>query len=100
MDRIDIQDLSSHLRQRRMLSGITWTFALGPVLLRTHACARTRTGLLGLQVAMLGHFWIAPFHALHAALQRWAATSCPGTLDAGFLCQDRTESVHCASRVS
>ena len=32
-----------------MLSGISWIFALGPVLLRTHTCAHTRTGLLGLQ---------------------------------------------------
>ena len=37
----------------------TWTFALGFVLVRTHTCALmlkkifTRTGLLGLQVAIL-----------------------------------------------
>ena len=40
-----------------VLSGISWTSDLGPVLPRTHACAHTRGGLLGLQV-MLGHFWI------------------------------------------
>ena len=51
-----------------MLFGIIWIFALESDLLKTHACAHTRTGLLGLQVAMLGHFWICPFHALHAAL--------------------------------
>ena len=74
-----------------MLSGITWTFALGPVLLRTHACAHTRTGLLGLQVAMLGHFWTCPFPCAACSAccaSEWAATSCPGTLDAGFVCQD------------
>ena len=34
MDLIDIQVLSSHPRQRRLLSGITWIFALGPLPLR------------------------------------------------------------------
>ena len=40
-----------------MLSGIIWAFALRPVriLLMTHACPHTSTGLLGLQVTMLGH---------------------------------------------
>ena len=67
-----------------MQSGIIWTFAVGPVLLRNHVSARTRTGLLGLRVAMLGHFWTCPFP--------WpcAATSCPRTQDAGFVCQDKT----------
>ena len=88
MDHIDIQASSGNSEK---LSGITRTFALGPVLMRTHACAHTRTGLLRLQVTMLGHFWASPLpcaacSAYHAS--RWAATSCPETLYAGFMCQD------------
>lgn len=36
-----------------LLSGITGTLALRPVLMRTHDCAHTRMGLLGLRIAML-----------------------------------------------
>jgi hypothetical protein len=39
-----------------MLFGMSWTLALGPVLLRTDACAHTKGDLLGLQVAMLDIF--------------------------------------------
>ena len=91
MDHIDSRSCLPTSRSTGMLSGITWTFALGPVLLRTHACAHTRTGLLGLQVAMLGHFWTCPFPCAACSAycaSEWAATSCPGTLDAGFMCQD------------
>ena len=73
-----------------MLSGITWTFALGPVLLRTHAYLHKRTALLGLQVAMLGHFCTCPFPcaACSIALQNglpqasqghWMLASCAKT---------------------
>ena len=69
-----------------MLSRIIRTFAVGPVLLKTHACAHInrRPGLLCLQIAMLGHFWTCPF--LCAACSACcasglAATSCPETLD-------------------
>ena len=86
-----------------MLSGIIWTFALGPVLLRNHVFARTRTGLLGLRVAMLGHFWTCPFPCAACSAccaSGWAATSCPRTQDAGFVCQDKIGCLQCASRVS
>ena len=81
----------STTRSAELLSGMTWAFALGTVLLRTHACAHTRTGLLGLQVAMLGHFRTCPFPCAACSAyyaSEWAATSCLGTLDAGFVCQD------------
>ena len=89
IDHIDIQVVSSHLRWRR--DAVWDTFALGPVLLRTHACAHTRTGLLGLHMPMLGHFWTCPFPCAACSAycaSEWAATSCPGTLNAGFVCQD------------
>ena len=73
-----------------MLLGIIWTFAQGTVLLRTYACAHTGTGLLGLQVAMLGHFLTCHFLCAECSAycaSKWAATSCPGTLDAGSMCQ-------------
>ena len=49
-----------------MLSGKFWTFAQGPVLTGTPACADIKTGLLGLQTAMLVSSGLA--HALHAPL--------------------------------
>ena len=86
-----------------MLFGMIWTFALGPVLLRNHVSARTRTGLLGLWAATLGHFWTCPFPCAACSAccaSGWAATSCPRTQDAGFVCQDKTGYVQCARRVS
>ena len=100
---IDLQVLSSHLRRAGMLFGIIWTSALGPVLLRNHVSARTRTGLLGLRVATLGHFWTCPFPGAACSAccaLGWAATSCPTTQDAGFVCRDKTGCVQCANRVS
>ena len=67
------------------------------------ACAHIKTGLLGLQTAMLGHFWTCPFpRAACTAFcaSGWAATSYRGIQDACLVCQDKTESVGCASRVS
>ena len=40
----------------RMLSGKIWTSALGSVLPGTPAYTHIKTGLLGLQTAMLGQF--------------------------------------------
>ena len=60
-------------------------------------------GLLGLQVAMLGHFWTCPFPRSACSAycaSEWAAPRCPGTLDAGFMCHNIINSVCCASRVS
>ena len=96
MDHVDVQVLSSHLRQRR---NTVWdnldisprTSPSESVILRPHARARTRTGLLGLQTAMLGHFWtcLFPCTACSACCASgWAATSYPETPDAGFMCQD------------
>ena len=93
MGHIDIQATSGISGK---LSGITRTFALGPVLMRTHACAHTRSGLLRLQVTMLGHFWASPFPCAACSCaacsayraSRWAAISCPETLYAGFMCQN------------
>ena len=72
MVHIDIRVLSAHLRQCRDAVWEIWTFALGPVLPGTPACAHIKTGRLGLQTAMLGHFWTCPFpcaaYALHAPL--------------------------------
>ena len=79
-----------------MLSGKLWTFALGPVLPGTPACARIKTGLLGLQSAMLGHFWTCPFTCAActaSCASGWAATSCRGIQDACLVCQDKTRSV-------
>ena len=92
MDHIDIQVLSSHPRRRRNTVWDNLDVAQGPVLLRTHACAHTRTGLIGLQVAMLGHFCTCPFPCVACSAycaSRWGATSSPGTLDAGFVSQDQ-----------
>jgi hypothetical protein len=86
-----------------MLSAKILTFALGPVRLRKRGTtARTRTDLLGLPAALLGHFWISYFLCV-ARTESWvserAATSCPGTQDFGFVFPDRVDLVQCAGRV-
>ena len=101
MDQIDVQVLSSHLRQRR--DAVWDSLDICPRTCPTHVCAHSRTGMLGLQVPMLGHFWTCPFPALHALLaalqngllraaQRyWLLAPCAKT---------EGISVQCASRMS
>ena len=79
-----------------MLSGKILTSALGPVLPGTPLCAHIETGLLGLQTAMLGHFWTCPCPraaCTASCASGWAATSYRGIQDACLACQDKTESV-------
>ena len=57
---------------------MAWTFALGSVLQSSHACVHTKTGLLGLQVAMLGLAAVQAQHATLAALQNGLSQAAQG----------------------
>ena len=53
--------IDSLTRQRMNVVWDNLGICLGPVLLMTHACTHTSTGVLGLQVTMLGHIRTCPF---------------------------------------
>ena len=53
---------------------------------------------------MTKRFWTCPFPYAYAACNaycasKWAATSCPGILDAGFVCQNYTNCTLCQQGV-